>query len=98
VADENTPFNYLLNAMERAGQDAHPAKRGYAGKRKALMAHVRELELKAAMADELEQLWNILVQRAKEAVLTMPGESEFDLIQRAMLPRRTAGVKGPDHD
>jgi hypothetical protein len=44
VADENTEFNYLLNAMERAGQEAHPAKAGYAGKRKALLAHVRELE------------------------------------------------------
>lgn len=46
--EKNTQFNYLLNAMEHAAREAHPAKAGYAGKRKALMAHVRELERDAA--------------------------------------------------
>lgn len=97
MADENTTFNYLLNAMERAGQEAHPAKAGYAGKRKALLAHVRKLERKAALADELDQLWNVLVNRAEQTVFRIPGESEFDLIQRAMQGRRTGGVGGTDH-
>jgi hypothetical protein len=52
VAEEkNTLFNYLLNAMEHASQEKNPAKAGYAGKRKALLAHVRELERKAAAYD-----------------------------------------------
>lgn len=51
--EKNTQFNYLLNAMEHAASEAHPAKAGYAGKRKALMAHVRELERKAALCDAL---------------------------------------------
>lgn len=49
--EKNTQFNYLLNAVEHAGREAHPAKAGYAGKRKALLAHVRELERKAAEAE-----------------------------------------------
>lgn len=49
--EKNTQFNYLLNAVEHAASEAHPAKAGYAGKRKALMAHVRELERKAAAYD-----------------------------------------------
>lgn len=45
--EKNTPFNYLLNAMERAAQAERPADHGYGEKRKALLAHVRELERKA---------------------------------------------------
>lgn len=48
-ASERTQFDYLLNAMERAAQEAHPAKAGYAGKRKALFAYVRDLEARAAV-------------------------------------------------
>lgn len=52
MADEkNTQFNYLLNAVMHAAQEAHPAKAGYAGKYRALIAHVRELERKAALYD-----------------------------------------------
>ncbi len=55
MADEkNTQFNYLLNAFELATQAAEPAKYGYAEKRRALLAHVRELERKAAVADRLD--------------------------------------------
>lgn len=53
LAEKLTPFDYLLNAYTRAAQDPHPAKRGYAGKRKALLQHVRELEAKAAQVDAL---------------------------------------------
>ena len=55
VAEEkNTQFNYLLNAVMKAAQEAHPAKAGYAGKYKALIAHARELERKAAAYDALQ--------------------------------------------
>ncbi len=53
LAEKLTPFDYLLNAYTRAAQDPHPAKRGYASKRKALLQHVRELEAKAAQVDAL---------------------------------------------
>jgi hypothetical protein len=49
--EKRTQFDYLLNAMEHAAREAHPAKAGYAGKRKALFAYVRELERKAALYD-----------------------------------------------
>jgi hypothetical protein len=52
MADQQrTEFDYLLNSMEHAAREAHPAKAGYAGKRKALFAYVRELERKAALYD-----------------------------------------------
>ena len=43
-------FDYLLNAFERASQSNAPAMNGYAEKRKALIAYVRELELRPAPA------------------------------------------------
>jgi hypothetical protein len=43
-----TQFDYLLNAFEAASQDDAPADVGYAGKRKALFAYVRDLERRAA--------------------------------------------------
>lgn len=39
-----THFDYLLNAFEHASQADNPAKEGYAEKRRALLAYVRELE------------------------------------------------------
>jgi hypothetical protein len=49
MADEkNTQFNYLLNAFEHASQSDKPAENGYGQKRRALLAHVRELERDAA--------------------------------------------------
>lgn len=39
-----THFDYLLNAFEQASQADNPAKEGYAEKRRALIAYVRELE------------------------------------------------------
>lgn len=39
-----THFDYLLNAFEAASQSDSPAKEGYAEKRRALFAYVRELE------------------------------------------------------
>jgi hypothetical protein len=51
TAEPRTQFDYLLNAMTHAAQEAHPAKAGYAGKRKALFDYVRELERKAALDD-----------------------------------------------
>lgn len=62
--EKNTKFDYMLNVMERAGQEKYPAKAGYAGKRKALLAHVRELERKAAMADQLAPVLAFLAGEA----------------------------------
>jgi hypothetical protein len=53
VADQFTEFNYLLNAFERASQAERPVDHGYRDKRVALIAHVRELERKAAAYDAL---------------------------------------------
>jgi|JI10StandDraft_1071094.scaffolds.fasta_scaffold184261_5 hypothetical protein len=39
-----THFDHLLNAFEQASQADNPAKEGYAEKRRALLAYVRELE------------------------------------------------------
>jgi hypothetical protein len=65
VAEEkNTQFNYLLNAFEHASQEKYPAKAGYAGKRKALLEHVRELERKATMADQLAPVLAFLAGEA----------------------------------
>ena len=51
MADKLTPFDYLLNAFEQASQADHPAREKYGDKRRALYAHVRELERKAALFD-----------------------------------------------
>jgi hypothetical protein len=53
---ENTKFNYLLNAFEHASQDDNPAAKGYAEKRRALIAHVRGLEADAAELVELRRV------------------------------------------
>jgi hypothetical protein len=47
-ASERTQFDYLLNAMERAGQAHNPHMEGYGDKRRALFAYVRDLEARAA--------------------------------------------------
>ena len=39
-----TYFDHLLNAFEQASQADNPAKEGYAGMRRAVLAYVRELE------------------------------------------------------
>lgn len=44
VKAQFTQFDYLLNAMEWAGQQANPAEHGYADRRRALYAYVRRLE------------------------------------------------------
>lgn len=38
-------FEYLLNTMERAAQEANPAEHDYAAKRKAVFDYVRRLEV-----------------------------------------------------
>lgn len=50
AGEPGTRFIYLLNAMERAAQAEHPAKEGYAEKRRAVLQYVesRDAELRAA--------------------------------------------------
>jgi hypothetical protein len=49
---DQTQFDYLLNAFERASQSDKPADLDYAGKRKALYAYVRGLEGKDQHAQQ----------------------------------------------
>ena len=79
MADENTQFNYLLNAMEHAAQSKSPAQEGYGSKRRALLAHVRELERKAALWDAINSMWSYPGRTLEEVVHMVAAE-------------RTAGV------
>lgn len=44
MSGTKTKFDYLLNAFELASQADKPAEHGYAERRRALFAYVRELE------------------------------------------------------
>jgi hypothetical protein len=77
-----TEFDYLLNALQFAAQADNPAKADYAGKRQALLRHVRELERKA-------DLWNLI-----ESMWSFPGQTLGELVRR-IAAERTAGVSGP---
>ena len=56
MAETLTQFDYLLNAMTEAGRHDKPAEHGYGAKRRALYAHVRELERLAAQAQAAAQV------------------------------------------
>ena len=84
MTEQNTEFNYLLNAVENAAREKYPAKAGYASKRKAMMEHVRELERKAA-------LWNLI-----ESMWSFPGQTLGDVVKRIEAERHAgAPVAGP---
>lgn len=51
--EKRTQFDYLLNAFEAASQSNQPAAFGYAAKRKALYAYVRDLEHRAVRPTDL---------------------------------------------
>lgn len=51
TTDTPTQFDYLLNAFEAATQDDAPADVGYAEKRQALLAYVRDTERTARNRD-----------------------------------------------
>jgi hypothetical protein len=46
-------FEYMLNAMEYAGQQDDPSAHSYAAKRRAVFAYVANLEQRVAMIDEI---------------------------------------------
>jgi hypothetical protein len=52
---DHTKFDYLLNAMERAGQSHNPHIEGYGDKRRALFAHVRAMEAAVKAAQEVQE-------------------------------------------
>jgi hypothetical protein len=58
--EKRTQFDYLLNAVLSAGHAEHPSKAGYAEKRAALFAYVRDLERRAATDPRLEEAEAIL--------------------------------------
>jgi hypothetical protein len=54
-----TPFEYLLNAMEHAAAETHPAKHGYAEKRRAVLDYVATVaEIAEARKAEMLDLAN----------------------------------------
>ena len=90
-------FDYLLNAFEAASQSDKPAANGYANKRKALFAYVRELEAarrspaavpadRALMEQALEALESVLstVRVSNQMPDTvMQAESKLDAVRAA---------------
>lgn len=71
LSDMPTPrkFHYLLNAMEHASQCTYPADNDYAGKRKAVLQYVAQLErdltaMRAAVIEEYARLDFVLEQGA----------------------------------
>ena len=63
-----THFDYLLNAFEQASQADNPAKEGYAEKRRALLAYVRELEsYKQDARAENKAAWDSAEYNARRA-------------------------------
>lgn len=90
--DERTQFDYLLNAMEHAAREAHPAKAGYAGKRKALFAYVRDLERRVGLSTAVELLED--AREVLEVIVHDAPADEFSLA-RALIPRIRAALSAP---
>lgn len=86
AAEKNTQFNYLLNAMEHAAHEKNPTKAGYAGKRTALLAHVRELERKAELWGLIDSMWRFPGQTLEAVVQRIAAE------RNAPVPKATEPV------
>lgn len=91
MAEERTQFDYLLNAFEAASQSNQPAAFGYAGKRKALYAYVRDLERRAVRPTDLG---DPQLKQLCEALGWQGGTFHQVLAEVQLL--RTAGVNAPD--
>lgn len=63
MTEERTQFDYLLNSFEHASQSDKPAENGYAQKRRALFAYVRELEARPTA----EQVRELVMQERERA-------------------------------
>ena len=71
--DKNNSFIYLLNAMERAAMEEHPAEHGYAKKREAVLRYVADLEaIRSATLPikELREIYGLLLAKAARGELT----------------------------
>jgi len=53
--NDDRKFEYMLNAMEYAGQQENPADYGYRQKREAVFAYVYDLECRANKLAQLAQ-------------------------------------------
>ncbi len=81
-AGVQSPFVYVLNAMERAAQQEAPAEHGYAAKRAAVLEYVADRERRIdELAADLEAalrsvpkaaLWDSLCAHATDVTLRMP--------------------------
>ena len=74
-----THFDHLLNAFEQASQADNPAKEGYAEKRRALLAYVRELE--SYKQDAERYRWRPIETAPKDgsSVLLLVEDSDYPL-------------------
>lgn len=88
---EFTQFDYLLNSMLEAARQKWPAEHGYGDKRKALYAHVRELERKAAAFDAL----GVPAAHAQQAVATASGVNGLPEARNPQQVLKAEG-EGPD--
>jgi len=61
---ERDPIEYLINAMERAGQDTLPAAHGYGDKRRAVLAAIVALRAEADDAKAACYEWDAMHARA----------------------------------
>ncbi len=58
--DSPRAFEYLLNALERAGQEEEPSQHGYAAKRRAIFAYVDALRTALSQARADTRRMNLL--------------------------------------
>lgn len=73
MADTPTQFDYLLNQVEHAGQQEQPAMYGYAEKRAALFAYVRDLEARRSASTERQLLRCTTCGRSADSCHGWPG-------------------------
>lgn len=71
--DHRTQFDYLLNGLEFAAHADDPAKAGYAEKRRALFAYVRDLEVRAAPVQAVR-----LSEEQRAVLAFLHGEAPLD--------------------
>ena len=99
MTDKLTKFDYLLNAMQHAGQEENPAHAGYGDKRRALFEHVRALEKDAEryrwLRAQCDSVTNLVQYRRGNAHNTIPCHTAgyMDLsIDRAMATEPAVGA------
>lgn len=100
MTEQQTKFDYLLNALELAAQSDKPAEHGYAEARRALFAYVRDLERCSALSEGEQGQWMPMTQSlpaAGQHVLVMsenwlqPRVLEYNYFPHRRLIDRASG-------